>query len=93
VVCATPPGGMHVLGLHLPGQVLTLHGARVVLLGANAPVEEIADGAKEHVAETVQLSAAVRASIASASADGSPGCGPRCPRACRSSEAASASLG
>ncbi len=58
IVLATPPGELHVLGLHMAAQALALHNARLVFLGANAPVDEIASAVEQHSAEAVVLSAA-----------------------------------
>jgi MerR family transcriptional regulator, light-induced transcriptional regulator len=58
IVCATPSGEQHVLGLHLAALALALHNARLVFLGADAPASEIARAVHEHGAEAVVLSAA-----------------------------------
>lgn len=67
-VLATPPGEHHVLGLHMAALALALHNARIVFLGADAPVAEIERAAEQHAAEAVVLSAALgadRAALAS----------------------------
>jgi DNA-binding transcriptional MerR regulator len=56
LVLATPPGEEHALGLHMAAWVVALAGARVVFLGANVPVEEIAFGVAHHHARGVLLS-------------------------------------
>jgi len=58
VVCATPAGELHVLGLHMAALALALHNARLVFLGANAPASEIVNAVKSQAAEAVILSAA-----------------------------------
>ena len=59
LVLATLPGEHHVLGLHMAALALTLHNARLVFLGADAPAGEIARALIHHSAEAVVLSAAV----------------------------------
>jgi methanogenic corrinoid protein MtbC1 len=58
VVLATPPGEHHVLGLHMAAEALALNNLRLVFLGADAPIAEIARAAAQHEAEAVVLSAA-----------------------------------
>jgi MerR family transcriptional regulator, light-induced transcriptional regulator len=58
VVCATPAGELHVLGLHMAAFALALHNARIVFLGASVPAREIADAAVQHGAQAAVLSAA-----------------------------------
>jgi DNA-binding transcriptional MerR regulator/methylmalonyl-CoA mutase cobalamin-binding subunit len=58
LVCATPPGELHVLGLHMAALALALHNARLVFLGADAPTPEIARAVGHHAAAAVILSAA-----------------------------------
>ena len=55
---ATLPGERHVLGLHLAALTVVLAGGRVVFLGADAPLDEIAAAAEHHAAEAVLLSSA-----------------------------------
>jgi methanogenic corrinoid protein MtbC1 len=57
VVCATPRGETHVLGLHMAALTLSLGNARIVFLGADAPPQDIASTAAHHAAEAVVLSA------------------------------------
>jgi methanogenic corrinoid protein MtbC1 len=59
VVCAAPPGELHVLGLHIAATALSLAGARVTFLGADTPVEEIARVVASKSADAVALSAAL----------------------------------
>jgi methylmalonyl-CoA mutase cobalamin-binding subunit len=56
VVCATLPGDHHHLSLHMAAAVLAVSGWRVVYLGADAPVLEIADAAKQVSAELIVVS-------------------------------------
>jgi DNA-binding transcriptional MerR regulator len=56
-VCATPPYEQHVLGLHMAALTIALANGRVVFLGANTPVAEIAAAVSAHAAEAVVLSA------------------------------------
>jgi DNA-binding transcriptional MerR regulator len=58
LVCATPAGEQHVLGLHMAALTLALHNARLVFLGADAPAAEIVRAVRHHGAEAVILSAA-----------------------------------
>ena len=58
VVCATPPGERHVLGLHMAAWVVACAGAHVVFLGADTPIIEIAAAAEQHGAAGVMLSIA-----------------------------------
>lgn len=56
-VCAAPPGELHVLGLHMVALTVALSNGRVVFLGANTPVLEVAAAVHAHAAEAVVLSA------------------------------------
>jgi methanogenic corrinoid protein MtbC1 len=56
-VCAAPPGEMHVLGLHMVALTVALSNGRVVFLGANTPVLEVAAAVQAHAAEAVVMSA------------------------------------
>lgn len=58
LVCATPAGEAHVLGLHMAAFALALHDARIVFLGASVPAAEIAQAVQHHAASAVILSAA-----------------------------------
>jgi MerR family transcriptional regulator, light-induced transcriptional regulator len=58
LVCATPAGEQHVLGLHMAALTLALHNARLVFLGADVPTPEIVRATHQHSAEAVILSAA-----------------------------------
>jgi DNA-binding transcriptional MerR regulator/methylmalonyl-CoA mutase cobalamin-binding subunit len=58
VVCATPAGELHVLGLHMAAFALALHNARIVFLGASVPAREIAEAVLHHGAQAAVLSAA-----------------------------------
>lgn len=57
-VCAAPPGELHVLGLHMVALTVALANGRVVFLGADTPVREVAAAVEAHAAEAVILSAA-----------------------------------
>jgi methanogenic corrinoid protein MtbC1 len=56
IVLATPPGERHVLGLHMAAWVVALAELRVVFLGADTPMEEIAFAVRQHRARGVVLS-------------------------------------
>lgn len=58
VVLATPPGERHSLGLHMAAWVLSLARARVLFLGADTPLDEVAFTAERHAADGVVLSVA-----------------------------------
>ena len=58
LICATPAGEAHVLGLHMAAFALALHDARIVFLGASVPAREIAQAVEHHAAAAVVLSAA-----------------------------------
>jgi methanogenic corrinoid protein MtbC1 len=58
VVCATPAGEQHALGLHMAAFALALQNARIVFLGADAPALEVVGAVEHHTAEAVVLSAA-----------------------------------
>lgn len=61
IVCATLPGEQHVLGLHMAALALALEDVRIVFLGADAPVEEIAGAVRGSAARAVALSASIAA--------------------------------
>ncbi len=58
VVCATPGGERHALGLQMAAFTLALNNIRVVYLGADLPALEIAQAVTQHAARAVVLSAA-----------------------------------
>jgi methanogenic corrinoid protein MtbC1 len=58
VVLAAPPGEEHVLGLHMVAWAVVLGGVRVVFLGANTPMVEVALAAHKHRAVGVALGVA-----------------------------------
>jgi DNA-binding transcriptional MerR regulator/methylmalonyl-CoA mutase cobalamin-binding subunit len=58
VVLATPPEERHSLGLHMAAWVIALAGARVIFLGADTPMEEVAFAVERHAASGVVLSVA-----------------------------------
>ncbi|HVZ32403.1 MAG TPA: MerR family transcriptional regulator [Polyangiaceae bacterium] len=58
IVLATPPGEPHVLGLHMAAWAIARANARVVFLGANIPVADVAFAADRHAARGVALSVA-----------------------------------
>lgn len=60
VLCTTLPGDQHVLGLHMVACVAALAGLRVVFLGADLPIVDIARAAR-------QTALAVLVSVSSAS--------------------------
>ena len=57
VVVATLPGEQHALGARLAAAAASVEGWRTVYLGANLPVEEIAEAAMNVEADTVAISA------------------------------------
>jgi MerR family transcriptional regulator, light-induced transcriptional regulator len=57
-VLATPPGEHHALGLHMAAWVIALAGVRVVFLGTNTPMSEVAFAAQQYDARAVALSIA-----------------------------------
>jgi methanogenic corrinoid protein MtbC1 len=57
-VLATPPGEMHNLGLHMAAWVVALAGVRVIFLGADTPIDEVAFAAERQGANAVVLSVA-----------------------------------
>jgi methylmalonyl-CoA mutase cobalamin-binding subunit len=57
-VLATPPGEQHALGLHMAAWVVALARVRVVFLGANTPMSEVAFAARHYDAQGVALSVA-----------------------------------
>lgn len=58
VVCATPAGERHALGLQMAAFTLALNNLRIVYLGADLPAGEIAEAVTQHAARAVVLSAA-----------------------------------
>lgn len=58
VVFATPPGEHHALGLHMAAWVVALAGARVVFLGTDVPLDEIAFAVERQAARGVVVSVA-----------------------------------
>jgi DNA-binding transcriptional MerR regulator len=58
VVCATPAGERHALGLQMAAFTLALNNVRVVYLGADLPAHEVAEAVTQHAARAVVLSAA-----------------------------------
>lgn len=60
VVCATPPGEEHALGLHMAATVLAMAGWEVLFLGPHTPVDDIVTAA-ESGAEAVAVSLSVAA--------------------------------
>jgi methylmalonyl-CoA mutase cobalamin-binding subunit len=58
VVLATPPGEQHSLGLHMAAWVIALAGARVIFLGPDTPIDEVAFVAERHAASGIVLSVA-----------------------------------
>lgn len=61
VVCATPAGERHALGLQMAAFTLALNDIRVVYLGADLPAQEIADAVTQYAARALVLSAALGA--------------------------------
>jgi MerR family transcriptional regulator, light-induced transcriptional regulator len=57
-VLATPPGEQHALGLHMAAWVVALARVRVIFLGANTPMSEVAFAARHYDAHGVALSVA-----------------------------------
>jgi MerR family transcriptional regulator, light-induced transcriptional regulator len=57
VVCATPPGELHVLGLHLAATALVAGDAEVIFLGASTPASDVATVVRGRSAAGVVLSA------------------------------------
>lgn len=55
-LCATLPGEQHDLGLQMAAAVLATHGARVLYLGANTPVEAVLETAEQRSISCVCLS-------------------------------------
>lgn len=65
LLCCALPGERHALGLHLVSTVAALAGCRIVFLGADTPVVEIAKGAEHSKAAAVLLSVSRAADQAS----------------------------
>lgn len=61
VLCATLPGESHVLGLQMAATALALGGCRVVMLGADTPVAQIANAARSQTTAAVVVSVSVAA--------------------------------
>lgn len=61
VVCATLPGEAHSLGLHMIALVFALSGLRVIYLGPDSPVKDIATTARGQGAAAVAISISVAA--------------------------------
>jgi methanogenic corrinoid protein MtbC1 len=59
VVLATLPGEAHALGLHMVALLLNADGCRVVMLGPDLPMEEIAGAAREQRADAVGISVSI----------------------------------
>jgi methanogenic corrinoid protein MtbC1 len=57
VVCATVENERHVLGLHMAATVLALSGFGIIFLGADVPVQDVADATRGSGAVAVALSA------------------------------------
>lgn len=57
-VLATPPGEHHNLGLHMAAWVIALAGVRVIFLGPDTPMDEVAFAVEHHGASGVVLSVA-----------------------------------
>jgi methylmalonyl-CoA mutase cobalamin-binding subunit len=57
-VLATPPGATHALGLHMAAWVVALARVRVVFLGADTPMTEVAFAAQHNQARGIALSVA-----------------------------------
>jgi MerR family transcriptional regulator, light-induced transcriptional regulator len=58
VVCATPSGERHTIGLQMAAFALALNNLRVVFLGGDLPASEIAQAVQQHSASVIVLSAA-----------------------------------
>jgi DNA-binding transcriptional MerR regulator len=56
IVCATPVGEYHVLGLHLAAMVMTLAGAKLCFLGPSLPAPSIAAASSDQRANGIALS-------------------------------------
>jgi len=56
VVCATLPGDQHELGLHMAVTIMAMCGWRVVYLGRDTPVEEVASAVKTQAAACALVS-------------------------------------
>ncbi|HKU42302.1 MAG TPA: MerR family transcriptional regulator [Polyangiales bacterium] len=69
VVCATPAGERHALGLQMVAFTLALNNLRVVYLGADLPAQEIAEAVTQHAARALVLSAAVGVDTARVAAE------------------------
>ena len=61
VVCATLTGEPHDLGLHIAALLLAFGGKRVIFLGANTPVEDIAAAAHQCQAQAVLVGSSTAA--------------------------------
>ncbi len=58
IVCATPAGELHALGIHMAATALALADAQIVFLGASTPADDVASAAKRQGARAIALSAA-----------------------------------
>ena len=61
VVCATLPGESHSLGLQMAAMTLSIVGCRVMYLGADTPIQDLADAATSHASAAVCVSISVAA--------------------------------
>lgn len=61
VVCATLPGESHSLGLQMAAMTLSIVGCRVMYLGADTPIQDLADAATAHRSAAVCVSVSVAA--------------------------------
>lgn len=59
VILATLPGEAHALGLHMVALLASAAGCRVVMLGPDLPIDEIAGAAREQDADGVGISVSV----------------------------------
>ncbi|MFT6398046.1 MAG: methanogenic corrinoid protein MtbC1 [Bradymonadia bacterium] len=56
IVCATLPGELHVLGLHMAACVCAMAGSHVVFLGAGLPIEDIVCAGRDSAADAIVVS-------------------------------------
>lgn len=59
VVCATLPGELHFLGLHMAAALMAVEGVRVLFLGSDLPVENVQEAAVSIEADAIVLSCSV----------------------------------
>ena len=66
IVCATLPGDQHHLGLHMAAAAIALAGARILFLGADTPIGDVASAANQSqaVAIAISVSSAVDPALA-----------------------------